>query len=739
VTVRVAAPPSALDRVSGILHFERLGGAVSDASREADLASSATGVAAEVPGRTEVVLEAGAVWRLVLEAPGLWAPPIVWHAGSSGRVEIEAAPTGRLSGTLEAEDGAPSPKRWTARFRAVARQAGETPSERHTLPCRLEDDGTFECELPAGRHDVSLRAPGFVSHHLWDVAIDPRSPLAVGPLRLVRGASVVAWLRIDGAASDIDVTRTRVQLLPAISGVDDVARGHDRQRLLQIEGRPNERGFVEFAGVTPGSYLLRASHPAFAETRFGPIVVAPGAETEVHEVVLQKPVRLAIDVSPPRDGRGRAWFVALARHSEVPGHLDRVAAGGVDEEGEWSASRLDPGRYRLTIADAEGSRWLTREVELDRDEELLVELPIERVEGRVLLGGEPLAGARLWFGGRHGETRIAASTNEDGAAFLFLPVHEDWQVEVRVSEPPVSAKLDAVPVADHPTQPWRIVEIELPNTGLGGTVTQPDGSAVAEATVRLLREDPPPRFFARSTDADGRFGARAIETGAWRLQAEWIDGESRRWLSDGVGVDLREDVFERVDLVLRRTWTFSGQIVAPSGDAVYGAEVTGVPVYAGPGERATAVDSAVTGLGGEFELQLPAEATAVRLTVLPPGFAARQWPPFEKGSPPQILTVDPHGGTLRLVGLPAPADAVIEDQPEVFGLDRWSLATLVRWSRMVGGPTLFRGGELAVPAMAAGRYTLCAQPEPSSERAARPCVSGELLPHSELRLALPAP
>jgi hypothetical protein len=547
----------------------------------------------------------------------------------------------------------------------------------------------------------------------------------------------------EGERPDFDVTRAEAELVPETSGVESVARDHERRRLLALEEHPDSRGFVHFAGVGPGSYRLRVSHPELAETSFAPLVVAPGAETELHEVVLRPPVRLTVELEPPRDVRRRPWIVALSRHGDMPGHLDRVAIGGAGREGRWWQDGLDSGRYRLVVADASGARWATRDLDLDgADHDVRIELPFERIEGRVTLGGEVLEGATVWSGGRHGETRISAISDEEGAVYVIVPVREAWPIDVRAEEPPVVARLDAVEVHDHPAQPWRRVEIELPDTALGGVVVKEEGDPVAGATVRVMREEPPVRFFIETSDEEGRFSLEALKSGRWRAQAEWRDGEGRRWLSDGVAASVAADRGEQVRLVLRPPWTFSGQIVGPGGGGVFGAEVTGVPVYPQPGERSTYVDTAVTGFSGEFAIDVPAEATAVRLTALPPGYAAMQWPPFERGSPPRVLAVDGNGGTLRIEGLPVLATARVEELPGIFGLDRWSVGTLVRWARMAGGdPGSGEEGALVVPSMSAGRYIVCPGGTSPAVAAAggEGCVSGELLPYSELTLTTPSP
>jgi hypothetical protein len=54
------------------------------------------------------------------------------------------------------------------------------------------------------------------------------------------------------------------------------------------------------------------------------------------------------------------------------------------------------------------------------------------------------------------------------------------------------------------------------------------------------------------------------------------------------------------------------------------------------------------------------------------------------------------GGCPRLArsgGLGDPATTPLEQQPGIFGSERWSLSSLLRWARMAGGEAAF-GGDL---------------------------------------------
>ena len=628
-----------------------------------------------------------------------------------------------------------------ARFQASDVPAHESDPDRHTVKCQLDAESRFRCEIPAGKYDIRLRAPGFVSHYFWNLDLPAAGKVDLGDLHLRAGSSLVTWVKTEEAPEDFAFSEVTASLLPETAGLQEIAEDHQRRQLLLMESLPNEHGFLEFIGMTPGTYRLEVSHPDFATARFSPVTIVEGAETEIDEIVLRPPLGLTVSVDPPYDPRGRSWLLGLSKYSDVPGHLDRIARGASNSEGRWRAGGLDSGHYRLVVADGQGERWATHEIRLEgEDERVQVELPFERVEGRVTLGGEPLPKVRVWFGGRHGEVRVSDTTNEDGAVYVIVPERDSWLVEIRSKHPPIVARLDEVEVYDHPTQPWRRADIELPKTALTGVVLGPGGNPVAEAKVRMTREELPARFFIERTDDEGHFAVEAIKNGKWRLQAEWHDEIGRRWLSDGIDVALAEDEAREVELQLKQSWSFSGQVVGPSGAGVYGAEVSGLPVYPDGGERGTYLARAISGLSGEFELEVPAEAVAVELTILPPGFTARKWPPFERGTEPQVLSVDQYSGTLRILGLNASSTSMLHGLPTVFSdAGRWSLSTLIRWARMTGGEVGHPSGDLVIPGMPPDSYQVC--PAGTTEKLARAgaeCTAGELSAFSELTLEVPA-
>lgn len=746
ITVGVEGQTSEVDPVAAVVRLQRLGAiqrrAVAAESSSGGVSAQERSVKLRVPGSARVALPADGLWRLVLDAPGLWAPEQTWGAGASGGVVLAALPTGDLVGRAVPPPDADKPEQLEARFQASDLPASENDPERHTVECRLDARINFQCAIPSGRYDVRLRAPGFVSHYFWNLDVPPNGEVDLEQLRLLAGSSLVGWVRAESPPEDFTISDVTANLLLETAGLQEMAEDHQRRQLLAMETRPNEHGFLEFTGMMPGTYQLAVSHPAFATTRFSPVTIAEGAETEVERIVLRPPRRLGVAVSPPRDPRGRPWFLGLSRHSEVPGHLDRVAQGVADAEGRWRTGGLDSGHYRLMVANGDGERWASREVQLDEEvAEIQIDLPFERVEGRVTVAGEPLPGVEVWFGGRHGEVRVSDVTDEEGAVYVIVPERDTWLVEVRSKKPPIMAQVDEVDVYDHPSQPWKRAEIELADTDLSGVVLGPGGQPVAEAKVRLTREEAPPRFFIERTDEDGQFAVQAIKEGRWRLQAEWLDEVGRRWLSDGVEVALEDEDAREVELQLRRSWTFAGQIVGPGGAGVYGAEVSGLPVYPDGGERGTYLAQEITGLSGEFELEIPAEAVAVRLTVLPPGFTARKWPPFERGTEPQVLAMDRYGGTLRIFGLDVSSTSTLPGLPTVFSSDeRWSLSTLIRWARMSGGEVGHPSGDLVIPGMPADSYRICLPGTRSSaakDREVAGCTGGELAPYSELTLEIP--
>lgn len=216
------------------------------------------------------------------------------------------------------------------------------------VSCPLIDDTKIQCPVPAGVPlDLRLRAKGFVSHFYWNQVLKPGESRTLGKLELVPGASIVGW--IDAPSRDFRFSDCKVTLLPK-SAADSRNQAESLQRSrMAFKTTPNERGFFEISGMSPGQYTLIIEHPTYATNRRSPVQIFPRAETEIRNLELSPPAELAINIFPPVSTTGEPWRVLLLKESDVPGHLDSKLDGHT-QSGLWVGKELAPfGELVLTV------------------------------------------------------------------------------------------------------------------------------------------------------------------------------------------------------------------------------------------------------------------------------------------------------------------------------------------------------------------------------------------------------
>lgn len=691
-----------------------------------------------VPGTVELEAPVGDLLRLTVRAEGHWAPSQVVWVEPGAEVGFRLQPTGEVIGRIRVPRTERLPDRLTFRPVSVGDEAEHLPS----FPCTLEDPpGTrergFRCEVPAGVVDSALRAPGFASHFVWGLEVPEHEAIALGELELRPGASVVGWVSMVGEGDRGGLDRARIELAPialGITGGTDLRRRDSLRRMSQVD----ERGFFELVDVAPGSYRLRVQHPDYAPTILAPLEVFEGRETAIRSLELHPPVRLQLQLSPATDPFGQPWRIELLRRGVIPGHNDKILESRVDDEGSFVATGLDPGLHAIRVFDERGSVWHHESLDLDGELVHWVDLPVERLEAAVYLGEEPLAGAWLYFGGKHGGQRIHRMTNEEGKAYLFLPKKESWIVDIESPGDHLLTRVEDVRVEKLQGQPWAKARFELPDTLLEGEVVGPDGQPVKGAAVRISATDEP--SFLVTSWKDGTFEARGRRPGPWTVQARAsLEGEVLS--SEIIPVNVQEDLpAGPVRLVLKPETEITGLVVDSQGDGVPGAMV--LPLVEQPDANLLSTDRRVyTDVSGAFRLLLPGAAETVHLTVFPPGFGVTQVTVSPKRSATVIVPVDPTVGAIKIPVSAPEGEAAPLDDVYLFGrtwlgprffLDQWLEAHQMQRPN----------GELVVPALAPGFYTACYQvpqaiftgrpPQDADDR----CVSGELTPWGELVLPL---
>lgn len=672
------------------------------------------------------------IWRLGLEAEGLWAPEeVVTVAEVGGEVRFELFPTSPVSGRLRVPLDRDPPEHVRVRFQSVPEAAGATVAEsrvpRSTVDCpvvaaREPSEGTWRCSLPVGLLDIKLSVPGFVPAYRWGVEVTAAGDrVSLGEVSLAPGASVAGWVLVEGGVDSGRDVPTRVRLLPWLAGRPTRPGDQERLAATAIDAAVSEEGFFQASGVRPGAYRIVASRAGYAEARVGPIDVYEARESELLEpVVLRPPSSLAVRIEPATDPYGRPWELVLQREDDPSGRSEGRSEGQPD--GSWEVEELEPGPYRLLVLDADGNRWVHHQVEVEPGRTTVeLAVPLIALQGTLRRGGEPVASG-LWFGGSRGSRRVRFETDEDGEFVGFLPRPGRWRVSL---DPPEGSRLhevDLPPVEVDPDEDGVArVKIEIPDTRLEGEVVDSEGRGVAGAFVRVVYA-----FLDRLdggttqavTDEAGEFVLEGLPAGVVLVEAR----EGSR-SSSGRSVSVEEgSPTGPLRLVLAEERLLTGTVISDFGP-VPGARVLASPKGGGPGNA----HRVTTGADGRFEFAVGADAAAVDLVVLPPGFAARMVQvPLAVAHEPLKIRVDRLGGGLRLVLPDSPLAALL-----THGGASVHSGALGEWGSL---RRRAEASELVLGRMEPGDYALCFG---VSGLGGDPCVRGTLQPGGELVLELP--
>jgi Carboxypeptidase regulatory-like domain len=691
---------------------------------------------AALPGAATFDVPAGSTWEVTVEAPGYWSQPIpaAASAGSSFKV-VDLLPVGRIAGQVRTPPDQKAPGELTVRFRSAPGVPQAFPEVTQTCPVT---DGRFSCDVPAGELDLRLRARGFLTHNFWGAKVPAGGTFQAGTLALRPGASVVGW--IPAPDRELRYRDCSVSLEPFQLGTPPSLSDAERSPALGQTETVNSRGYFELTGIAPGSYRLVVRHPRYAPARIEPLDVHPGAETEVHSVVLEPAVELEVRLDPPRGPKGERWRVTLLRPSAHPNHLTTVHEGPASEDGVLRVPDMAPGPYEVEVSGGQGTRWALESIEVRPGQAPhVLRLPLVEVAGEVLLGDEPLR-AQIWFGGVFGAVRVPAESDEEGRFTTVLPEQDEpWRVEVVHPESQVHATLTEVPVRKAPGQTVARVRLEVPDTAMRGEVVDEEGEPVVGARLRALGPGTSPRA---ASGEKGKFELRGLSPGEWTLEAS-ADGRQ----SEPAVVRFEEGhPAEGLRLVLRPQLEMSGQVVGPAGQAIPGALV-----YASLDQEdrllAGMMPRSTTDVSGVFRLRLPAGTAGVRLLVLAPGFALRQLRADARAREPLVVPVHQGGGTVVVTfeggaGLPEPLKQL---QTSLFH-ELWiAPVVLQQWAQAQGAGQ--EPGRYVVPMLEPGPYLACygvhelvyRSGRLPDELAAR-CARGELPPHGllELKLTIPA-
>jgi len=698
-----------------------------------------------IPGTVEIDLEPDVLWTLRLSAEGWWSPAsrisVQPPPQAIESVRIRVSPAGEVVGQARLQDGSPVSGNLEVDLAAAPGDGWEGPSVfssesgAYATDCEVEEEGRFRCQAPAGHLDLRLHAAGAASEFRWGVPVGRREIVSLGEIRFVPGASVVGFLTAEDARQV--PSSAWVELSPLTAAPAGSAADARLQRQAQTVV-PDERGLFQFQDLPAGTYRLVVGAEGFVESSLSPIQVLEGRESRLRQpLLLQRPARLEVGLSPPVDAEGRPWRLRLYPLENARGRLPEARTGLTGVEGRWLQTDLLPGFYHLSVEGGDHGRWHEEEVEVTGPETSIeILLPLVQISGRVTRDDEPIP-SLLMFGGRQGSPQVRLRSDEEGAFEGVLPLEGEWPLEVVTHEDGTVQELDPVEVFKTSDGSPTLLEIEIPDTLLSGKVKDAQGEPVAGAMVTARRAD---RVSMLSSDAksgaDGEFAFRGLAEGKYLVSAKRTNPSQPFGLdasSPRVDVTVREGRAVRgVELVLAGRNTVRGVVLSSTGP-VAGARVAVWPRTERPAAGAY-IDDRVTGPTGEVEADVPGSTIGVTVIVDPPGLPTSfgYVPLAGSGAGTLRFQVAEAGGRLVVV-IPQEARESWPGSPILHHEGSWvplpGLAVRGRQEKQTD-PELGEVVRWTHPSIAYGAYALC----PSTFLDQR-CATGYLQPEGELVLS----
>lgn len=379
-------------------------------------------------------------------------------------------------------------------------------------PARTRADGRFEIDgVAPGWWRISASKEGWVqAEEAPRIEVD--GPVSGVELRLTAGAAVVGHVRgVDLA----EIARLRV----AAGAEDHAPYGSTRTGTVDYEG-----GY-RIEGLTPGTWRVMAILGEGEGMASGVVELAPG----------QQEARLDLEVAGDVVVTGRVTLggrplsgseVSLTGRDRVSFARARTGA-----DGRFRIARLERGRYELSVQDYVEGVAERREIDLDGDREVTIEIEAGEVAGRVIDAdtGAPLAGVELQLraaGGSFGDA-IASRTRSaspDGGFRLRGVAAGSYRLHARREGYGGAGVEVEVP----PGGATEGVEVALPPAA-GAVILVRGASGAASGYVKVAAlaaaaPDPPPDrlstpaaggFFAPGEA--GRIHLTALPAGRWRV------------------------------------------------------------------------------------------------------------------------------------------------------------------------------------------------------------------------------
>jgi hypothetical protein len=577
-------------------------------------------------GSATIPLQSG-TWIVRAHADGFWSRPevvVVRNVPATIQLDLYAASTLTAKVSTMGRDVLPTE---ATVYVQTPPQSEEAATMSASIPCPIAAN-IMRCTIPAGKFDLAVRVPGFLSHYAWDLKAPEDRTTDLGHVRLQRGSSLSGSVRMPrGEPSAKGVTVT----LRPMAAVEENDRLHERRRISHATSTVSHRGFFHFA-ARPGAYTVQATRGGDLISAEIEVSVADGRESVLREPLeLARPLTARIQVMPPEDPWGDAWRVALTPVRDDAAASDRAS---FTSEGFATIDGLPPGRFDLTVIQRAGAIWHTERLALTADR--LINVPIESVpvEGHVTLGDRPIR-ATLTFIGDGRNVRIKSRPDGTIKAVLPRPTGDRWET-LQVESPGLTRSLPGLAVEPRPDgRPVPLI-IRLPGSRLTGKVVDEAGNAAGPGVISVVLSD---GELVQVTTVDGTFSADGLPPGGVMISAETRVGRTEQPTSATV---TNEETTPPVTIVVKPSTTFEGVVRAPTGAAsaaVWGAAsaAPGLHPYIAP---------LPTSLDGAFTINLGARASEVTLSVSSPGFAYRLLRVPTRTAKPFVVQVSQQGGTL---------------------------------------------------------------------------------------------
>lgn len=639
-------------------------------------------------------------WLLSVSAKGYWAfPPEVQPGGVVG-----LWPSGSLRGELHADGGAVLPEEITVKLApAVGDVVASGLPPDAVVACPVSES-RFRCEVPAGVFDLRLRAKGHVSIYRWAQRVAPDAPVELGRLELRKGASLVGKV----VSNERDTPRPGACIVRL-----EAPTGPDRQgeaKAGAAKATVDARGFFQIEAIPPGSWVVVAEQAGFAAAR-RLVKVVEGMEANLNEpLVLARPARLSVTLTPPVDPEGKAWQVELLE--KMPVRMEVLGTSSASLAGFWSRGGLSSGLGLLMqVRTASGHVWWSDANVFEVRgpvHERVVDLGRENVRGTVRLGGKPLA-ARVAFGAPEENISIVLEADAEGVLAGALPRLGTWHVVVTSDSPTIRRKAE-VEVRRDADGSGRL-EILLEDRALAGEIVDENGKRVERAILTITASSR--RESSQEHVKGGTFRLTGFDPGRYLLSAE---GPGR--ISETVPAEIAPDGSSSfVALVARAKAVVKLRLVGEGGTPIVGGRVEIVQTTRFPGVTAM---QRFTDSSGRVEFFTHPDIAQQCFIASPAGRATRIFsvPP---GPEEQEIPVPALGGTLRLQ-----ATGLVEGEaPLLWQGGCFASSGLLKL--IVGGDgTTF-------PAMASGNYRFCRHALEVPNQAPV-CTEGFLAPGAALTL-----